>query len=97
MPPLSRGPSLILFRAPSIPRGPRKATIHAHAAVVAQHSKTLDILDDGQLKDASEDCAILEVVDEDTFIRLGRFTYTRDYDAASPRPVGLPFEIADEI
>ncbi|KAB5536108.1 hypothetical protein GE09DRAFT_341243 [Coniochaeta sp. 2T2.1] len=67
--------------------GRQKREFMLHAAAVSQQSHALDVLINGQMKEAREDCATWEEVDEDTFIRFGQFAYTGEYDAASPQPV----------
>lgn len=56
----------------------------AHAALVAHHSKPLGVLVNGDMSEAREGCALLEGIDEDTFVRFCQYAYTGDYVAADP-------------
>ena len=53
-----------------------------HAALIAHHSKPLDILVNGDMSEAKEGCALLDDVDEYTFVRFSQYAYTGDYVTA---------------
>ncbi|KAG9240865.1 hypothetical protein BJ878DRAFT_578709 [Calycina marina] len=59
--------------------GDNQAAFPVHAAVIAKQSKALDSLINGPMKEASEGKAILEDIEEDTFIRFCQFAYSGDY------------------
>ena len=59
--------------------GENQALYTGHAAVIAKQSKALDALINGSMGEASEGKAILDDVEEDTFIRFCQFAYTGDY------------------
>ena len=62
--------------------GPQKKEFTIHAALVAHQSKALDRLVNGDMKEAQEQCALLEATDEQTFIRFSQYVYTGDYYGA---------------
>ena len=55
-----------------------------HSALIAHHSKPLGVLVNGNMSEAKEGCAMLEDVDERTFLRFSQYAYTGDYIAADP-------------
>ena len=59
--------------------GPEKKPFIIHATLVAQHSKPLGNLINGRMSEATDGCALLDDVDEDTFACFGQFAYTGDY------------------
>ena len=56
--------------------------LYVHAALVADCSAPLDRMINGHLSEASQGFALLNDVDEGTFVRFIRWTYTKDYTAA---------------
>ena len=56
-----------------------------HSSLIAQQSESLATLVNGPFREASEQCATWEHVDEDTFIRFSQFLYTGDYDRLMPQ------------
>ncbi|EXJ88778.1 hypothetical protein A1O3_01842 [Capronia epimyces CBS 606.96] len=67
--------------------GPEKRSIYIHSGLVQQHSQTLDTLVRGGMVEANEQCATLEDIDEETFIRFVEFAYTGDYLVPAPKLV----------
>lgn len=55
-----------------------------HSALIAHHSKALGVLGYGNMSEAKEGCALLEDVDERTFVQFSQYAYTGDYIAADP-------------
>ena len=55
-----------------------------HSALIAHHSKPLGVLVNGKMSEAKEGCALLEDVDERTFVRFSQYAYTGDYVATDP-------------
>ena len=55
-----------------------------HSALVAHHSKALGVLANGSMSEAKEGCAMLEDVDQHTFVRFSQYAYTGNYVAAEP-------------
>ena len=64
--------------------GPDKKTFYVHTELVAQHSSALSALVSGRMAEAKESCAILEDVDEGTFVRFVEYMYTNDYSVPDP-------------
>jgi hypothetical protein len=64
--------------------GPKKKPFKLHKALVAHQSLSLNVLVNGHLKEAQEQCAVWEEVAEDTFVRFSQFAYTGDYEAPEP-------------
>ncbi|KAI9730207.1 MAG: hypothetical protein M1834_005971 [Cirrosporium novae-zelandiae] len=64
--------------------GPNKRVFTIHAALAAHHSKVLAVLVNGPMCEAKEQCAYLEDVNEQTFVRFSQYIYTGEYDAAEP-------------
>jgi hypothetical protein len=64
--------------------GPDKKTFYVHTGLVAQHSSALGALVSGPMAEAKESCAILEDVDEGTFVRFVEYMYTNDYSVPDP-------------
>src|ERR1700733_507674 len=69
--------------------GPDKKTFYIHTELVAQHSSTLGALVSGPMAEAKENCAILEDVDEGTFVRFAEYMYTNDYSVPDPEIVQM--------
>ncbi|KAL6719502.1 hypothetical protein ACLMJK_003742 [Lecanora helva] len=55
--------------------------LYAHAALVAGCSEPFDRMINGHLSEANQGFAILDDVDESTFLRFIRWTYNKDYPA----------------
>lgn len=55
--------------------------LYVHAALVADCSGPLDRMINGHLSEAKQGFALLEDVDEGTFVRFIRWTYSKDYPA----------------
>jgi hypothetical protein len=68
-----------------------------HSEAVSRLSKSLNALVNGQMKEATESCAVWEDIDADTFVRFSKFAYTGDYDAAEPRLVVSSSDEGDEV
>lgn len=65
--------------------------LYIHAALVAAHSEPLNRMINGHLSEARQGFAVLDDVDEGTFLRFVRWTYSNDYPAQEHRSVD-PFE-----
>ena len=59
--------------------GANKVAFTVHAAVIAKQSPALNVLINGAMVEASDGKAIIEDVQEDTFVRFCQFAYTGDY------------------
>ena len=75
--------------------GSEKRPFTVHAAVIAYHSKALGAMINGSMAEAREGCAVLEDVDEQTFVRFSEYAYTGDYPVAEPIIVMDPAMIVD--
>ncbi|KAK7751126.1 ADP-ribose diphosphatase [Diatrype stigma] len=64
--------------------GPDKKSFTVHSELLAQMSKPLYTLVNGEMEEASEGVAEWPEVDEETFARFWEFAYTRDYTVAAP-------------
>jgi hypothetical protein len=64
--------------------GPDKKTFYVHTELVAQQSSALAALISGRMAEAKESCALLEDVDESTFVRFVEYMYTNDYLVPDP-------------
>jgi hypothetical protein len=64
--------------------GHNRKPFKLHKALVAHQSLSLNVLVNGNLKEAKEQCAIWDEVAEDTFVRFSQFAYTGDYEAPVP-------------
>ncbi|KAL9125882.1 MAG: hypothetical protein Q9217_004981 [Psora testacea] len=64
--------------------GPNRKLYTVHSALIAYHSKPLNVLVNGEMKEAKEGCTPLEEVDEQTFVRFTQYAYTGDYVTADP-------------
>jgi len=64
--------------------GPDQKLFIIHSGLIANHSKPLSRLVNGEMSEAKEECARLEDVDEGTFGRYIRYAYTGDYLPAEP-------------
>ncbi|KAI9788409.1 MAG: hypothetical protein M1816_006934 [Peltula sp. TS41687] len=64
--------------------GPDRKPFTVHAALVAHHSKPLGALINGGMQESKEGCAVLEDVDEHTFVRFSQYAYTGNYTEAWP-------------
>ncbi|KAM3422069.1 hypothetical protein BST61_g2445 [Cercospora zeina] len=62
--------------------GSNATEFFAHPAIIAQHSKPLAKLMNGNMREAREGQARIEEVDENDFARCLEFCYTKDYSAA---------------
>ncbi|OIW26626.1 hypothetical protein CONLIGDRAFT_655985 [Coniochaeta ligniaria NRRL 30616] len=89
--------SIVVSRPFRFVVGAKKREFMLHSEVVSRLSRTLNALVNGQMREAREDCAIWEDVDEDTFIRFSKFAYTGDYDAAQPRLVVSTSDVEETI
>ena len=56
--------------------------MHVHAALISDCSEPLDRMINGQMSEAQQGFALLEDVDEGTFVRFIRWAYSKDYPAA---------------
>ncbi len=54
-----------------------------HSTLIVHHSKLLDVLVNENLSKAKRECALLQDVDEDTFVRFSQYAYTEEYIAAT--------------
>ena len=77
--------------------------LYVHAALIADCSAPLDRMINGHLSEAIQGFALLNDVDEGTFVRFIRWTYTKDYTAAEytwaeigEEPVGSETETAQK-
>ncbi|KAG6011790.1 hypothetical protein E4U43_008128 [Claviceps pusilla] len=66
--------------------GPEKKVFAIHSALVASQSAVLERLVNGDMKEAKEGSAVLEHVDEQTFIRFSQYAYMGIYRYPSYRP-----------
>ena len=81
-----------LFRYYSVPTstpfrflvGPDTTIFTVHSTLIAHHSKPLGVLVNGNLSEAKGECALLQDVDEGTFVRFSQYAYTEEYIAAAP-------------
>lgn len=62
--------------------GSNKKPFTVHSALIAHHSKPLDVLVNGDMLEAKEGCAFLEDIDEGTFLLFSQYAYTGDYSTA---------------
>ncbi|PVH69809.1 hypothetical protein DL98DRAFT_438270, partial [Cadophora sp. DSE1049] len=62
--------------------GEKQAVFPVHAAIVAKQSKALDALINGSMGEAFERKAIIQDIEEDTFIQFCQFAYTGDHTTA---------------
>lgn len=65
--------------------GPDKKSFTVHSELLAQMSKPLNSLVNGEMKEASDGVAAWPEVDEETFIRFWEFAYTRNYTVAASK------------
>ncbi|RFU81820.1 hypothetical protein TARUN_411 [Trichoderma arundinaceum] len=65
--------------------GPDQKEYTIHSALVAQQSKVLNALVNGQMKEAVERRVIWKDVDEETFVHFSQYVYTGDYGNAEPK------------
>lgn len=77
-------PECRILESPPFPFliGVDKKKFTLHAALVAHHSRPLGAMLHGPMLEAKEQCAWLQDVDRDTFIRFGQYIYTGDYKPA---------------
>ncbi len=54
-----------------------------HSTLIVHHSKPLGVLVNGNLSEAKGECALLQDVDEGTFVRFSQYAYTEEYIAAA--------------
>lgn len=71
--------------------------LYIHAELVSQNSKPLDRMINGHMSEAREGFAVIEDVDEGTFVRFIQWAYNGYYGAGefkidSPRPDSAPLE-----
>jgi hypothetical protein len=64
--------------------GPERRAFTIHSALVANQSKALDRLVNSNFSEARDGCAVLEHVDEGTFVSFMRCAYTGDYEDPKP-------------
>lgn len=57
--------------------------MYVHAALVADCSRFLDRMINGHLSEAKQGFALLDDVDQATFVRFIRWTYTKDYPVSA--------------
>ena len=62
--------------------GPEKKRFTIHSSVVTHQSEPLAALVNGAFKEAKDQSAIWDEVDEETFIRFSQFLYTGTYEGA---------------
>ncbi|PHH79273.1 hypothetical protein CDD80_5268 [Ophiocordyceps camponoti-rufipedis] len=67
--------------------GPDRREFHLHSALVSRQSAVLDNLVNGDFREAKNKEAVLEDVDEHTFVRFCEFAYTGDYSEPKPEMV----------
>ena len=58
-------------------------TFTVHSTLIVHHSKPLGVLVNGNLSEAKGECALLQDVDEGTFVRFSQYAYTEEYIAAA--------------
>lgn len=66
-----------------------------HAALVSQHSPTLDRLMNGEMLEAKQGTADFGDIDEVTFVRFSEWLYTGQYSIVSPRGQGSENGVED--
>ena len=54
-----------------------------HSTLIVHYSKLLDVLVNENLSKAKRECALLQDVDENTFVRFSQYAYTEEYIAAT--------------
>ncbi|KAI9891153.1 MAG: hypothetical protein M1814_002996 [Vezdaea aestivalis] len=64
--------------------GPERSPFTVHSAVLSHHSIPLNVMLNGQLKEAREGCAFLEDIDKSIFVRFTQYAYTGGYDTVNP-------------
>ncbi|KIW89627.1 uncharacterized protein Z519_09783 [Cladophialophora bantiana CBS 173.52] len=64
--------------------GPAAKPFYIHAKLATQLSSTMAALVEGSMAEAKRCYAVLEDIDEDTFVRVVQFAYTGDYAVAEP-------------
>ncbi|KAK6843833.1 hypothetical protein PG987_004693 [Apiospora arundinis] len=65
--------------------GPQKREFTVHEAVLTSVSEKLKALIEGNMKEAQEQLAVFDFVDEYTFARFCEFAYTGDYSISNVR------------
>lgn len=65
--------------------GPDKREFHVHSALVSHQSPVLDKLVNGDFREAEDKEAVLDKVDEQTFVRFCQFAYTGNYSEPKPQ------------
>lgn len=64
--------------------GPSKKEYFVHSKNIAAMSPALDVLVQGQMREAIDGVVECEDVDEDTFLRFAQFAYTGNYETVDP-------------
>ncbi|KUI53621.1 hypothetical protein VP1G_00960 [Cytospora mali] len=64
--------------------GPHKKEYHIHGAAISTLSRPLDVLLNGQMREAEAKCIDWPDVDEKTFMRFAEWAYTKDYITEEP-------------
>lgn len=70
--------------------------LYIHASLATQHSITLATLIEGGMVETAREYAILDDVDEETFVRFIQFAYTGQYSVAAPDLILAPSDIGSE-
>ncbi|OCL01747.1 hypothetical protein AOQ84DRAFT_306105, partial [Glonium stellatum] len=68
--------------------GHERKLLTVHAALIAHHSKPLGVLVRGPMLEANQGFAVLEDIEEGTFIRFSQYAYTGDYSTPAPGTSG---------
>ncbi|OCL00104.1 uncharacterized protein K441DRAFT_537635, partial [Cenococcum geophilum 1.58] len=64
--------------------GHERKLLTVHAALIAHHSKPLGVLVRGPMLEANQGYAVLEDIEEGTFVRFSQYAYTGDYSTPGP-------------
>ena len=64
--------------------GRDRRLLTVHSSLIAHHSESLDLLVNEYISEAKVGCALLEDVEEQTFVQFSQYAYTGDYSAADP-------------
>lgn len=94
---LTRLPSVATSKPFCFSVGPEKREFTMHSALVASQSAALDRLVNGGFKEAQENYAELESVDEETFALFVQYAYTGQYGESAPELEGSASEQSDPI
>ncbi len=71
--------------------GRDRRLLTVHSSLIAHHSESFDLLVNEYMSEAKEGCALLEDVEERTFVQFSQYAYTGDYSAADPAFVPTPY------